>query len=129
VTKEFISLNKEATIHLWTERVSTCQASNLTVKQWCQQNNIPCSSYYHWQKKLFDTAVASSQVPVPQFAEVPVSATSFIPQSSAPDVIASLEIDGITIRLYSNANANVIAAICKGLKCYTNVATVVANKI
>lgn len=116
MTKELISLNKEATIQLWTERVGSCRASNLTVKQWCQQNNIPCSSYYHWQKKLFDTAVASSQVPAPQFAEVPVSATSFISQSSAPDVIASLEIDGITIRLYSNANANVIAAICKGLR-------------
>lgn len=59
MTKELISLNKEATIQLWTERVSACRASNLTVKQWCQQNNIPCSSYYHWQKKLFDTAVAA----------------------------------------------------------------------
>jgi len=42
VTKELISLNKEATIQLWTERVSACRASNLTVKQWCQQNNKLC---------------------------------------------------------------------------------------
>ena len=109
-------VKKEYRLQEWSEMLQSQKQSGLTVKQWCQQNNIPCSSYYHWQKKLFDTAVASSQVPAPQFAEVPVSATSFISQSSAPDVIASLEIDGITIRLYSNANANVIAAICKGVR-------------
>lgn len=53
MTRELINLNKDATIKLWMERVSACRASNLTVRAWCQQNDIPYSSYYHWQRKLF----------------------------------------------------------------------------
>lgn len=116
MTKELIDLNKDATIQLWADRVSTCRSSNLTVREWCQQNGIAYSSYYHWQKKLFDTAVANAHPPVTQFAEVSLSTTSFTSQNSAHEVIASIGASGIIVQLYANAKAGAIAAICKGLK-------------
>lgn len=116
MTNELINLNKDSTIQLWMERVRACRASNLTVRAWCQQNDIPCSSYYHWQRNLFDNAVANAQAPVSQFAEISVSTTSITSKEVTSEVIASLEVNGITVQLYSNAKASSIAAICKGLR-------------
>ena len=118
--KDLIELNKKATMQKWAERIKACRSSNLNVNQWCQKNNIAYSTYYAWQKKLFQTAVTTLKNDNPQFAEIAVSTEMVeIPPKTvtqAPEVIATLEINGITARLYSSARPETISAICKGLK-------------
>ena len=35
---------------VWTERVRECHTSGMTVKAWCEQNNINQKTYYYWQR-------------------------------------------------------------------------------
>lgn len=118
--KDLIELNKKATIQKWAERIKACRSSNLSVSQWCRQNNIAYSSYYAWQKKLFQTAVTTLKNDTPQFAEIAVATEIVAMQTqtvtAVPEVIATLEVNGITAKLYSNATTEVISVICRGLK-------------
>lgn len=50
-------------------RVETCRKSGRRVSEWCAEQGIPVSTYYSWQRKVFQAAVSENKV---CFAEVPV---------------------------------------------------------
>ena len=58
----------------WAKLVEARQDSGLTIKEWCQQNNLPESRYYYYLKKLRLSACegsASESRDESQFALVP----------------------------------------------------------
>ena len=59
----------------WANRVKECRSSGLSVKQWCTENNVALSTFYTWQKKVFNAvSVQVQQTSVnsgPVFAEIP----------------------------------------------------------
>ena len=57
----------------WSKQVEACRSSGLTVAQWCSENNVAVSTYYSWQRKLFQNLVVPTDV---CFAELP-TAVSF----------------------------------------------------
>ena len=67
MTKELQAINQEHTISLWAERISACRNSNLSVAQWCKENEVCVQTYYRWQKRLFTMAQAQQES---RFAEV-----------------------------------------------------------
>ena len=67
MTKELQAINQEHTISLWAERISACRNSNLSVAQWCKENEVCVQTYYRWQKKLFTMTQAQQES---RFAEV-----------------------------------------------------------
>ena len=38
----------------WEERVFQCRDSGLSVKEWCRQNRISESTYFYWQREVWD---------------------------------------------------------------------------
>ena len=50
-------------------RVEACRNSRLSVGQWCQENGIAVSTYFSWQRKVFQ---ALKEVQEITFAEVPI---------------------------------------------------------
>lgn len=44
----------KAQMHMqeWAKLIEARQASGLSIKNWCQQNNLPESQYYYYLKKL-----------------------------------------------------------------------------
>lgn len=49
--------------------MEACWNSGLSVVQWCQENGIAVSTYFSWQRKVFQ---ALKEVQEVTFAEVPV---------------------------------------------------------
>lgn len=49
---------------VWAERLDRCQASSLTVKAFCQAENVSVPSFYQWKKKLTQAEAAPAFVPV-----------------------------------------------------------------
>lgn len=49
-----------------TQYVMACKASGMTCKDWCRENNIPLTTYYGWQIRVFDATKADHEV---EFAE------------------------------------------------------------
>lgn len=48
----------------WMQIIKDCQSSDLTVKEWCAQNEIKQQSYYYWLKKI--RKAACEQLPAIQ---------------------------------------------------------------
>ena len=71
---------------VWAERLDRCQASSLTVKAFCQAENVSVPSFYTWKKRLAQTE------PTPAF--VPVNLTS-----PAGDELDLLLPGGATLKL------------------------------
>lgn len=43
---------KNEKVALWTERIQELRSSGLTVKEWCLEHNISCSTMGYWMRKL-----------------------------------------------------------------------------
>ncbi len=59
----------------WSQRVSDCRSSGLSVTRWRAEHSIKPKTYYNWQKKVFAAMLAQQQSElsdtVPRFAELP----------------------------------------------------------
>ena len=40
---------------LWKQRLEEIKQSDLTVDEWCNQNQISKHAYYYWRKKILDS--------------------------------------------------------------------------
>ena len=63
--------NQQHRLVEWSRCVEACRNSGLSVGQWCQDNGIAVSTYFSWQKKVFQ---ALKEVREVTFAEVPIGA-------------------------------------------------------
>lgn len=61
------SLDKSIRRQEWKVAVAEWQASGLTSRKWCQERNIPNSTFHHW-KKLFSSIPKSGRC---SFIELP----------------------------------------------------------
>ena len=52
VTNEIIAIKTEVRERNWEMLVHECQQSELSVKEWCEQNGIKASTYYARLRKL-----------------------------------------------------------------------------
>lgn len=94
----------------WSQRVESCRSSGLTVGQWCQENRIAVSTYFSWQKKVFQALKEAQEV---TFAEVPVMES---PQSSEQQAAAVMEVGGVRIQVYEGADTSTLQAILQAAK-------------
>ena len=102
-------VNRQQRLAEWSRRVETCRSSGLTVVQWCQENGIAVSTYFSWQRKVFQ---ALKEVQKITFAEVPVLEYS----QPSGHVVASLEISGVQIQVYEGADTNTLQALLQAAK-------------
>ena len=76
-----------ANLEVWKQRIMTCRASGLSVREWCSQNSWSTSTYYRWEREAFGNVEkepgnpgdrCTAVVPVSRQAlvELPISAPS-----------------------------------------------------
>lgn len=49
---QIVNTNRE--MQEWANKIRACRNSSLSVRAWCRENNVPISSFYYWQKKIFN---------------------------------------------------------------------------
>lgn len=99
----------------WSQRVAECRSSGLSVTRWCAEHDIKPKTYFNWQKKVFAVMIEQQrqQLEAPEepehtFAELPA-----LPVQN--NLIASVRIGEASLEVYSGADADVVAALCKAL--------------
>ena len=99
----------------WSQRVAECRSSGQSVTRWCAEHDIKPKTYFHWQKKVFTAMIEQQrqqleepQEPERRFAELPVPAVQ-------NDLVATVRIGEASLDVYSGADADVVAALCKAL--------------
>ena len=103
------SLNASQRMSVWAERISSCRNSGMTVREWCNENQLSQKTYYYWQRRLFKIATEQQRT----FAEV------------TPEIIDSKPNIAITVRfvsgrmeadIYSGADTETISTVLNQMK-------------
>ena len=90
----------------WVQRVEACRKSGQKVSEWCTEQGIPVSTYYSWQRKVFQAVTAETEG---CFAAV----TS---RSAGRGLAASIQSGELRIEIHAGAAPETIRAIVQGLK-------------
>ncbi len=55
------SVNHHSYLAEWSRRVEACRKSGQRVSEWCGKQGIPISTYYSWQRQVFQAAVSEKE--------------------------------------------------------------------
>ena len=102
-------VNQQQRLAEWSRRVEACRSSGLSVGQWCRENGIAVSTYFSWQKKVFQ---ALKEVQEVSFAEVPIMEHS----QFSGHIVAAMEVSGVRIQVYEGADGATLQAILQAAK-------------
>ena len=106
MAKDLQAMNQENTLVLWAERISACRNSELSVAQWCKENEVCVQTYYRWQKKLFTMAQAQQES---RFAEV-------TPVRTSGNIAVTVRFSGVEADIHSGADAATVETVLRILK-------------
>ena len=90
----------------WGRRVEACRSSGQRVSEWCEGHGIPVSTYYNWQRKVFQAMSQENEV---CFAEVPGRPIN-------ADIAANIQCGELQVDIHAGADAETIQAIILALK-------------
>ena len=99
------SMKCQKNLAVWAQRVQDCRASGLTVRQWCEENDIVPNTYFRWQRKVFSAICAEQE----QFYEVPIQKTS-------GRSTVSVDVNGMTANIYCGADEATVLAVLRAMK-------------
>lgn len=51
------AVNHNSKLMEWSKQVEACRTSGMTVTAWCREQGISPSTYYHWQRKVFEAVI------------------------------------------------------------------------
>ena len=101
--------NQQHRLVEWSRRVEVCRNSGLSVGQWCRENGIAVSTYFSWQKKVFQALKEAREV---TFAEVPIMEHSQL----SGHIVAAMEVSGVRIQVYGGADEATLLVILRAAK-------------
>lgn len=98
--------NHQGHLAEWSRRVEACQKSGQRVSEWCGEHGISISTYYSWQRKVYQAAVSENEV---CFAEVSV-------RPAVAETAVSIQYGELRVDIHAGANTETIRAIIQALK-------------
>ena len=113
-------------IHLqeWTIRFADQKASSLTVRQWCEQNNLSFHTYNYWKHLLKEEVVDQTLPDIVPISLPVLSDSGSSLETAAPDIRSirsnnsnvQMQINGISIEIDSSVSeeflCKLIRAVC-----------------
>ena len=103
------TLRQEQNLALWSKQVEECNNSGLSVAKWCKENNIPVSTYWSRQRKVFE---AFSKDSANGFVEVTVQ-----PEISSTSTIAATISSGNFIAdIHNGADECTLTAVLRAMR-------------
>lgn len=99
-------VNAENRLAEWSRRVEACRNSGRRVSEWCAEQGIPVSTYYSWQRKVFQAVSAENEV---CFAELSM-------RPAMGGTAASIQCGEVLVDIHTGADTETIRAIIQALK-------------
>ena len=54
-----LRVKSQIKLERWREIAAKCQASGLSVKEWCLSNNVSKDQYFYWLRKIRERTVSN----------------------------------------------------------------------
>lgn len=101
----------------WKQLIMECQASDLTVAEFCAQNNIVQQTYYKNLKKLRQE-ICDSLPAISNQPEKPVTFSKLEVQTPVPDTQAAviIRLPAATLEIQNGASQQTVEAVLLALK-------------
>ena len=99
-------VNRRTHLAAWSQSVEACRNSGMPVAKWCAEQGIPVSTYYTWQKKVFqalntDQDVCFAELSIPRHLNSPA---------------ATIRSGELSVDIHHGADSETICAIIRALK-------------
>ena len=111
-------------VHLqeWTVRFADQKASGLTVRQWCEQNNLSFHTYNYWKHLLKEEVVDQAlpdivPVSVPALSESVHSLEITKPEIRSNSSNVEMQVHGISIEIDASVSEEFLSKLIKAV-CY-----------
>ena len=101
-------LKKAKHLQVWSERIAACRNSRQSVEEWCKENGVNRSSYYRWQRKVYELARKRAE---PEFVEVSTRRSAEYHGRTA-----TLRINGQEADIYPGIDEETLETICRVLR-------------
>lgn len=102
--------NSKQNLLEWSQRISECRNSGMSVREWCKTHGIAPSTYYNQQRKVFEAAKSTAEIEQKTaFTEIR------LPQRSCTPA-ATIRIGDAEADIYREADEETIRTICRVLK-------------
>ena len=105
---ELQTMNGQNKLALWAERVSACRSSDLSVRDWCKENDICEQTYYRWQRKLY--GIVKMQQEQSRFAEITPA------RVCSGKAAVTVRIAGTEVAIHSGADEETVCMVLRLLK-------------
>ncbi|NBI08911.1 IS66 family insertion sequence hypothetical protein [Colidextribacter sp. OB.20] len=99
-------VNYRGHLAAWSRQVEAYRKIGQRVSEWCGAHGIPISTYYSWQRKVFQAALSENEV---CFAGVSV-------RPAAAETAASIQCGELWVDIHVGAGTETIRAIIRALK-------------
>ena len=127
-------------VHLqeWTVRFADQKASGLTVRQWCEQNNLSFHTYNYWKHLLKEEVVEQALPDIVPLSLPVLSDSDSSLESAAPEIRSiranrsirsndsnvQMQINGVSIKIDTSVSeeflSKLIRAVCHACLLYTS---------
>lgn len=102
----------------WRPIIQECRSSGMTIKAWCQENNVDEKQFFYWQRQVREELCISEQSPTKQqptvFAPLPIQTYHKEHGQFKPDLVIS--IGDYRLELANQTNTELLEAILKVLR-------------
>lgn len=101
----------------WRERIAECRSSGLQVVEWCRSQGISPSTYYRWQRLVWNKGVEQMQalpLPVQTKPTVLEGWARIEPAPAEPSV--ALEINDCRVEVTAATDRELLTQVCRMLK-------------
>ena len=116
-------------LDLWINRIKECRSSELTVRKWCEQQNIGVKPYYYWmgkiKRELFDASLPSivespikDQVPAEQtiFSKIQTISEEVSVEKPFEKPAATLRVNNLSLDIHNGADQFTIEFTLQAIK-------------
>jgi hypothetical protein len=111
---EAITVKRQYNLQTWTPIISECKNSGMTIKDWCNQNDIRPAKFYYWQKQIREELSSSlqlSQTNEHNLNFVEVKEKLIPPLTSKADMV--LAIGGVRLEINNSASPTLLTQVLK----------------
>ena len=113
---------RQANLQLRRQSVLECRNSGMTVKQWCAEHQIHTTTFYRWQKEVWDHETQAlipeqqcTQMNPIRFAEISVPS---VLDAASEDADIVLKKNEWTVEIRNSANAALLEQVLRAVNCH-----------
>ena len=103
-----IEINKRQNLERWKKQIEEQKKSGLSVKQWCEKNNMPIGTYWSRKSRVKKGYLKKAGT---NFVEVTIET-----ENPSKEVIASIKLGNTVAEVYTGADEKTITEVLRAMK-------------